>query len=284
MEINSTAEALSYLYGLSLNQSNLRFRGQADFGWQVQPSIYRFSNFQRYQTVQFEKFLLDNRPPKPCPPLTHTAFELEWLMISQHYTVPTRLLDWTSDILIALYFACDDKDNIRKDGAVFVCNQDDYPMFNAYNERAMESQALSFVSTNVVNPRMRLQAGSFMMWDHAPLDESTRESYDLWKYHQGQDKEFFLEKLRIRSSKKKSILQELCKIYSINHDNVYLVNGYLEQRYLNQFKKLKDTLRLMTLYVTDADRLNKKEEIQARSNFKIECRNMFGQCTNLRTM
>ncbi len=284
MEINSTAEALSYLYGLSLNQSNLRFRGQADFGWQVQSSIYRFSNFQRYQTVQYEKFLLDHRPPKPCPPLTHTAFELEWLMISQHYTVPTRLLDWTSDILIALYFECDDIDNMEKDGAVFVCNQDDYPMFAAYNEHAMENQALSFVSTNVVNPRMRLQSGSFMMWGHSPLDESTRESYDLWKYHEVQEKEFILEKILIRSSKKKSILQELDRIYSINHDNVYLVKGYLEQKYLNQFQKLKDTLRLMTLYVTDADRLNKNEEMEARSNFKIECKNMFRQCTNLRKM
>lgn len=284
MEIKSTAEALTYLYGLSLNQTNLRFRGQADFSWEVQPSIYRYSNFQRYQTVQFEKFLLDARPPKPSPPLTHTEFELEWLMVSQHYSVPTRLLDWSSEILIALYFACDDENNMEKDGAVFVCKQDDYPMFNAYNERAMENQTLSFVSTNVVNPRMRLQSGSFMMWGHAPLDESTRESYDLWKYHQGEDKDFFLEKLRIRSSQKKSIRQELDKIYSINHNNIYIVNGYLEQRYLSQFKNLRDTLRLMTLYVTDADRLNKGEEIRARSNFKIECKNMFGQCVNIRKM
>lgn len=284
MEITNTADALSFLYGLSLNQTNLRFRGQADFGWPVQPSIYRFCEFQRYQTVQFEKFLLDARPQEPTPPLTHTTYELEWLMVSQHYAVPTRLLDWTIDILIALYFSCDDEDNLDKDGALFVCNHNDYPMFTAYNQRAIESQQLSFVSTNVVNPRMRLQSGCFMMWGHAPLDDSTHEIYDLWTYHKAQNRDCFMEKIRVAASNKRTILNELDKIYAINHDSIYNVNGYLEQTYLKQFVHLKETLRLMTLYVTDADRLTEEQERRARSNFRIECRNMFGQCVNIRKM
>ena len=284
MEITNTTDALSFLYGLSLNQTNLRFRGQADFDWPVQPSIYRFSGFQRYQTVRFEEYLLEARPQEPTQPLTHTTYELEWLMVSQHYAVPTRLLDWTIDILIALYFSCDDEANLGKDGALFICNQDDYPMFNAYNQRAMESQQLSFVSTNVVNPRMRLQSGCFMMWGHAPLDDSTRESYDLWSYHQAQNRDCFMEKIRVAASNKRTILNELDQIYAINHDSIYNVKGYLERKYLNQFVHLKETLRLMTLYVTDADQLSEEEERRARSNFRIECRNMFGQCINLRKM
>jgi hypothetical protein len=284
MKIESTYDALSYLYNLSLNQTNLRFRGQAGFGWDIIPSIHRSSGLARYQTVTHERFLLEERPKEPSPPLTHTGFELEWLMVAQHYGVPTRLLDWTSDILIALYFACDDKKAMNEDGALIICNKDDYSQYNAYDESAMESQDLSFVSTNVVNPRMRLQSGCFMMWGHAPLDESSRDSYDLWRYHERDGKSFFLEKLLVPSTRKLAILEQLDSIYSISRDTLYQKNGYLENNYLGTFKKMKEKLWLKTLYVTDADSLKPEEESTARSCFRIECRNMFGNCTNIRRM
>jgi len=282
MELKSTADALSYLYNLSLDRASFVFRGQADFNWTLQPSIYRSFDFIRYQTSVYERFLLDTKPETPQPPLTHTTYDIEWLMLCQHYEVPTRLLDWTSEILTALFFACSEKEHLDKDGSLFICNKNDYPRFTTYAESAMETQELAFVDTYIVNPRMRMQSGSFMIWGHAPLNEETTESYDLWEYRKKHDNDMFLEKICIPKEAKATILQELKDIYSISDNSLYIHNGYLEQTYSPTFKNLKENLRLMTIYTTNAESLSPEEEIKARSLFRVECRNMFGNCTNLR--
>ena len=277
-KFTSTADALRFLYELSLDQSGFRFRGQANAAWTLQPSIYRFANFKRNQTVWYEKHVLEDKPP-PSPPLTHTDFHLEWLMVCQHYGVPTRLLDWSHDILTALYFACDSEPG--SDGALFICDQSEYPKFAAYDRHAMEVQELAFVSTSVVNPRMRSQSGCFMIWGHAPLGDKSKESYDLRQYQESQSRPRYFETIQIPSNAKPSILADLRDVYGISSDALYLKNGYLESNFGSKFEALKNKARLKTLYVTDADKLSPDEEKLARSIFGVDCRNMFGQCPSI---
>src|SRR5205814_8948586 len=42
----------------------------------------------------------------PQPYLINESFPLRCLSVMQHYGVPTRLLDWTTDFWTAVYFAC----------------------------------------------------------------------------------------------------------------------------------------------------------------------------------
>jgi len=42
----------------------------------------------------------------PTPDLIGEGYNLRCLSVMQHYGVPTRLLDWTSDFWTAVYFAC----------------------------------------------------------------------------------------------------------------------------------------------------------------------------------
>jgi len=282
MNINLTSEALTYLYKLSLNQTSFRFRGQADKIWKIKPSIYRYSDFYRYQTTLFEKEILGAKPPSAMPPLTHTNYGLEWLMVCQHYEIPTRLVDWSTDILSALFFACYGDDEMTKDGALYICKQSDYPLYSKYDESLANNQELAFVSTYVMNPRMRNQSGCFMMWGHSPKDDST-ETYDLEEYQEQEGKSFFLEKLNIPSEAKHKILRELEEYYSITYDSIYLKNGYLETKYGKGFKNLKEIAKQVTLHLTDADRLTEaqnKKIIELSGG--VDRTNMFGNCINLR--
>ena len=281
-KFESTTDALSYLYSFTRNTSTFRFRGQANSAWSIKPSVYRYCDFERYQTVQHENLMLQSKPKNPIPPLMHTSFDLEWLMLCQHYDIPTRLLDWTTDILVALFFACYNKNEINKNGALFICDQMDYPAFAAYNTPNMKSEELSFISTAIINPRMRMQSGSFMLWGHVPLNDESTETYDLFEYIRTIDNpSIFLKRIIIPAQKKERILAELSEIYGINCSSLYIENGYLEKKYKHNFPSLKEDIRLATLYTTDADRLNLEEERKARSLFKIECRNMIGGCRRL---
>jgi hypothetical protein len=58
-----------------------------------------------------------------CPqyPASDCADEFELMLLAQHHGLPTRMLDWTFNPLVALFFAVS-KDP-REDGAVFVLSQ-----------------------------------------------------------------------------------------------------------------------------------------------------------------
>eukprot|EP01124_Arcella_intermedia_P027521 TRINITY_DN5403_c0_g1_i1.p1 TRINITY_DN5403_c0_g1~~TRINITY_DN5403_c0_g1_i1.p1 ORF type:complete len:630 (+),score=147.38 TRINITY_DN5403_c0_g1_i1:248-1891(+) len=73
----------------------------------------------------------------------YTGFQLEdskdyslwkWLSIMQYNDAPTRLLDWTSSPLIALYFALGTEENRKEDGLVWCINPNELAIIDVPEE------------------------------------------------------------------------------------------------------------------------------------------------------
>ena len=83
----------------------LFFRGQSDYSWELKPSIMR-----QESTHEWEE--LKDYDPNKDNLVTYIAK-------CQHYGKKTRFLDFTTDINVALFFACNQDDEI--DGSLFIC-------------------------------------------------------------------------------------------------------------------------------------------------------------------
>lgn len=189
---------------ISFNQlflSNYIFRGQGDVEWPIESTLLRL--VRRCHSEQndpftaniYERIMLDDF--KYRFPLYDSSKKIdennhvEWLALMQHYGAPTRLIDFTSSIFVALHFALDgsyDKDSViwairrfdpEKEHIKAYCKENNCctvtpEVLNAYfhkkantfinNKRGKdEINEIIPVYPNIANQRITIQQGLFLM-------------------------------------------------------------------------------------------------------------------------
>lgn len=120
-EINSLAEYLSFIKNYSeKNKVELWYRGHRTNMWELNPNLYRYTKRikgadneiteLRYDFVDFKdefyrlKKEASDNDLFNIPKLNN--FQI--MFIAQHYGLLTPILDWTTDPLVALFFALDE--------------------------------------------------------------------------------------------------------------------------------------------------------------------------------
>lgn len=110
-EINNLS-ALFHIFENRTSRRIMYFRGQV-CDWSLRPSLARESVTEQERAKESECF---ERLAEILPEVN----DWERATIAQHYGVPTRLLDWSENPLVGLYFALDDNNYDEEDGVIWV--------------------------------------------------------------------------------------------------------------------------------------------------------------------
>ncbi len=231
------------------SESPFFFRGQSDYRWTLKPKLYRLWSDLIDQYRQKEKDILREALIKEYDSITyfqHRAYRHleiagtiprklsndtfgEWLALMQHYSTPTRLLDWTTSFYVALYFAAQDD---RMNGAVWFFARDEFEeaVSNIYEKITPEKadtilkDSINFVEfgmtanhnvyiseNDIKTDRIISQRGIFTFSTHLFTDQVFHIGQVLFKTRKS-----YLIKLIIPANIKREIRKRLAKINITN--------------------------------------------------------------------
>jgi hypothetical protein len=153
------------------------YRGHSDSSFKLVPSLYRlditdsFANWEDVEQYMMGAFRCETSPFLEAAP----ADELEWLALAQHHGLPTRLLDWTTNPLVGLYFAVEAHQG--RDADVWCLG---FPSANncraesTYLARRLKLREIGLIYfPRHISSRVTNQSGCFTVHDSpAPLEES----------------------------------------------------------------------------------------------------------------
>jgi hypothetical protein len=156
------------------------FRGVRDASYKLLTrfgrSIIRNKKFREEDSTydyivssKYEKVVLREFENRSTPYITFQPVnEWEWLAIAQHHGLPTRLMDWTKNPLVAAYFATVD-DLSRSDSAIYVIS-DHYKLGHApLNKSPFEIKEPTVFYPRHVTSRITAQSGLFTV--HTELEQ-----------------------------------------------------------------------------------------------------------------
>lgn len=201
-------------------------RGQARAEWGLRPSIGRLNIeyggrlLARY-TPDDERNLLHRFRRHTYSHLNRRLNEWEALFLARHHYLPVRVLDWSSNPLVALYGACWEKDHLGQDGSIWiirriVSEKNDLNVF-ATSLSPLQVQGLKILYPFYGSSRMTAQSAVFTIQDDPWRGMETYFPHSL-------DDEHFdvaeLVRFVVPASAKSACLDDLERL-AVNHRTLY---------------------------------------------------------------
>lgn len=166
----------------SLDTGTWIFRGQASCMWPLLPSAHRNlgkdcitpNEVREFELSMLEEFRRRARFFISNPP--HTI--VDWLVFAQHYGIPTRLLDWTENPLVALFFSVRQPNASQSDSVIFAMKVNDEKAPLSTEEDPFSVSDIRLLRPNYLDLRMLVQASIFTVEPFRKIDEicSQRDS------------------------------------------------------------------------------------------------------------
>jgi hypothetical protein len=153
------------------------YRGVQSAEFQLLPKIGRFRRAGRTLTPKDERYILRLFKQRAVAHLDRLpSDEWEWLAMAQHHGLPTRLLDWTRNPLVATYFSV--AEATADDSAVYAFRSTKYLQVDA-NPDPFKVDHVARVIPNHVTRRITAQAGLFTIHPkpYDPFDGKSIDKY-----------------------------------------------------------------------------------------------------------
>ena len=171
-EIKSISDIITTVIGDFVGDDIYWYRGHGNIDWQLTPGVFRYREKQIARKLLDEFKRLAEIKIRRVP--NGNDAELQWMQIAQHNGLPTQLLDWTKNILVALYFACLSHET---DGALFLMQadqvnwprkifnaEDNWDIINGYiHGMGRKNRPALAIEPSMNNERILLQQGCFTL-------------------------------------------------------------------------------------------------------------------------
>ena len=156
--VSHLLEAVSK-FSAANKSGTLVYRGVKSADYQLIPKIGRLTKAGKPLSATSERYILRLFKQRSLPHLrSRPTDEWEWLSLAQHHGLPTRLLDWTRNPLVALYFAVAEPHD--GDGAVYAFRSTSYLQLDTHPDPFQVSRVARVVPSHV-SPRIAVQSGLF---------------------------------------------------------------------------------------------------------------------------
>lgn len=218
-------------------RGNVWYRGQENEKWGLIPGYFRSETATSESTLvkRFKQSaaMLINTAPKAS---------FDWLFLMQHYGVPTRLLDWSENPLVGLYFAIGSTPlQMNQDAALWALkpselnknagiDSEEAFFIPSFDDEELENYSVEILSQNTRNKlkplatiatrnnsRIQAQHGVFTIHHNDRIAiESVGDSGHITKYIvPAASKEKILKQLKLLGFTKFQLFPELASIGEI---------------------------------------------------------------------
>lgn len=119
------AELLDIIEEFQSNSKSSWYRGISDIKYRMIPSLFRHHSRNSIDDISLLEAELTTRFVQRSLPFLQRPLTNEWdkLFLMQHYGIPTRLLDWSENPFVAIYFALSSASKSKKsDAAIWMCD------------------------------------------------------------------------------------------------------------------------------------------------------------------